>query len=353
MDKLKIITLSDTCFHQRVFLKYRKGKRNPFWLPLMIFYKNRGSVLFQRINTEILLRFNHHDRRSSSVIVKGVQDMRRLISWFRDENPLPKSRLKPFLLKSIRSMNKILPRIQQETASGLFPIPHNPANTISEVSFIQSVFSRAGRMLPSLTKVVALSSSRTRAVFYPQAAYNLSLPDGATNRQRLSSGNFVQILKPQIYTILSQDKSLLNNKSLFNINKNSYIKTSQNWTISNKPFIKHYQYNPGSDFAVPVTSRRRPLFNSSDEPRYPLGNKALSGFSNEIFFRNQRKIEQEFEEIKKVMVETKEAVTERPVATSSLNDTDIKKHLDINRISDQVYQNIERRIRIERGRRGI
>lgn len=353
MDKLKTITLADTCFHQRVLLKYRKGKRNPFWLPLMIFYKNRGSVLSQRINTEILLRFYHHDQRSSSVIIKGVQDMRRLISWFRDEKPLPQSMLKPVLLKSFRSMNRILPGIQQETASRLFPISHNPANTISEVSFIQSVFSRAGGMLPSLTKVVVQSSSRTRAVFYPQAAYNLSLPDGATNRQRLSSGNFVQILKPQIYTILSQDKSLLNNKSLFNINKDSYIKTSQNWTISNKPFIKHYQHNSGSDFAIPVTSRKRPLFNSSDEPLYPLGKKALSGFSNEIFFRNQRKIEQELEEIKEVMVETNEAVAERPIATNSLNDTDVKKHIDIDRISDQVYQNIERRIRIERERRGL
>lgn len=279
--------------------------------------------------------------------------MRRVVSWFRDEKLLPQSMLKPVLLKSIRSMDRILPGIQQETASRLFPIPHNPANTISEVSFLQSVLSRTGKMLPSLSKAVAQSSSKTRAAFYPQAAHNLSLPDGASNRQRLSSGNFVQILKPQIYTILSQDNSLLNNRSLFNINKDPYIRTFQNWTISNKPFIKHYQYNSGSDFAIPVTSRRRPLFNSSDEPLYPLRKKTLSGFSsNEIFFRNQRKIEQEFEEIKKVMVETKEAVAERPVATRSI-DTDIKKHLDINRISDQVYQNIERRIRIERDLRGM
>ncbi len=352
MDKLKTITLSDTCFHQRVLQKYRNVKRNPFRLPLMIFYKNRGYVLSQRINTEILLRFYHHDQRSSSVIIKEVQDMRRLISWFGDQKTRPQSMLKPVFLKSIRSMNKILPGIQQETASRLFPIAHNPVNTISEVSFIQSVLSRTGKMLPSLTKAVSQSSSKTRAAFYPQAAYNLSLPDGATNRQRLSPGNFVQILKPQIYTILSQENSLLNNKSLFNINKVSYIKTFQDWTISNKPFIKHYQYNSGSDFAVPVTSRRRPLFNSSDETLYPLGKKALPGFSNEIFFRNQQKIEQEFEEIKKIMVETKEWVAGRPVATHSI-DTDKKKHLDINHISDQVYQNIERRIRIERDRRGV
>jgi Icc-related predicted phosphoesterase len=99
--------------------------------------------------------------------------------------------------------------------------------------------------------------------------------------------------------------------------------------VVNKP----YHYNFGVD-TVNITKRRTGLKTG-----------------NEIFyFHNQRKIEQEVEEIKRIVVETKEVMKERPI---SLRDMGIKQHLDINRLSDQVYQNIEQRIRIERERRGL
>jgi hypothetical protein len=72
-----------------------------------------------------------------------------------------------------------------------------------------------------------------------------------------------------------------------------------------------------------------------------------------LCFQNQRKIEQTVEEIKKIAVETKEKMAGKSASAHSLSEMDIKKHLDINRISDRVYQNIERRIRIERERRGM
>lgn len=76
--------------------------------------------------------------------------------------------------------------------------------------------------------------------------------------------------------------------------------------------------------------------------------------SESLYFHNQRnKIEQEVEDIRRVVVETKEAVEEKKHHSPKDMSMAIKQHLDINRISDQVYQNIERRIRIERERRGM
>lgn len=76
--------------------------------------------------------------------------------------------------------------------------------------------------------------------------------------------------------------------------------------------------------------------------------------SESLYFHNQRnKIEQEVEDIRRVVVETKEAVEEKNHHSPKDMSMAIKQHLDINRISDQVYQNIERRIRIERERRGL
>lgn len=82
--------------------------------------------------------------------------------------------------------------------------------------------------------------------------------------------------------------------------------------------------------------------------------KILSATSDELYFHKQRTITEEIRKIRQTMIETKEIVTEnRPSSPSS---TEIEKviaqHLDMHRISDQVYQTIERRIRMERERRG-
>ena len=89
---------------------------------------------------------------------------------------------------------------------------------------------------------------------------------------------------------------------------------------------------------------------------YPLTDRRrapLKMGGEDFYFRNQQKIEQEVEEIKKIIIETKESVSEKSATTHFFKETDIKLPLDINRLSDQVYQNIERRIRIERERRGL
>ncbi|HWP92879.1 MAG TPA: hypothetical protein VNN20_11870 [Thermodesulfobacteriota bacterium] len=75
--------------------------------------------------------------------------------------------------------------------------------------------------------------------------------------------------------------------------------------------------------------------------------------SENFYFHMRQNIEQEVEEIKKIVVETKEAVAVNSKSTNYPGEMDIKRHLDINRISDQVYQNIERRVRMERERRGL
>ncbi|NTU41451.1 MAG: hypothetical protein HGA78_00045 [Nitrospirales bacterium] len=76
----------------------------------------------------------------------------------------------------------------------------------------------------------------------------------------------------------------------------------------------------------------------------------------ELYFSSRRNIGREVDEIKKIIVETKETLRE---STMPGNSTEahmvkaIKQHLDIERISHQVYQNLERRIRTERERRGF
>lgn len=79
-------------------------------------------------------------------------------------------------------------------------------------------------------------------------------------------------------------------------------------------------------------------------------NKTARG---DLYFHDQGWTEREIKELRKMVEETKEAVKETNHHSHEEFDAVIKQHLDINRISDQVYRNIERRIRTERERRGL
>ncbi|HEY9206923.1 MAG TPA: hypothetical protein VIO58_13505 [Candidatus Methanoperedens sp.] len=92
---------------------------------------------------------------------------------------------------------------------------------------------------------------------------------------------------------------------------------------------------------------------------FPDSSKSLAGkkgtsfmIKNENYvFNKTSRINQEVEELKKTVIETKKILAEKPIPPPSKNS--VKSNIDINRIADQVYLNIERRIRLERERKGI
>jgi hypothetical protein len=112
----------------------------------------------------------------------------------------------------------------------------------------------------------------------------------------------------------------------------------QNEFTFSKPVIKNIDYAPGSDTLNSLYNKRRTSFNVKNE---------------NFIFHKTRKIEKEMDDLKKIVVETKKAVAEKSASINLTNNNNVKSRFDINRIADQVYQNIERRIRIEREGRGI
>jgi predicted component of type VI protein secretion system len=80
---------------------------------------------------------------------------------------------------------------------------------------------------------------------------------------------------------------------------------------------------------------------------------AVSTEGRLLYFNDQQNIERKIEEVKKIAIDTREAVQERSASLHASGNTDFKKHLDVHRLSDQVYQNIEQRIRMEKERRGL
>ncbi|HSE42652.1 MAG TPA: hypothetical protein VLH08_17925, partial [Acidobacteriota bacterium] len=81
--------------------------------------------------------------------------------------------------------------------------------------------------------------------------------------------------------------------------------------------------------------------------------RELVPFKQDLYFQTTRLLDKHVEEIRRTVMETKEVVIENSRTTSSANTTATKAYLNVDQISDQVYQNLERRIRTERERRGM
>ena len=333
MHELKTITVSDSDFYKKVIDKYQKGKRNPFRFPMMIFYKHAGRVLSQKINIDILLQLYLHNRNIfSSLVVKSVQNMEQLFSWFRTEKLIPQFITKTSLLRSLYSLSKMFTLIRHETTSGLLRAAQMAVNSLSFVRARPETPGGYDRVSKSETSSFSQGQGNQEIVRRPPLGMLHSQFRRLMQRLRGSKGNiggYPPVLEHKSPAILPQANFFQNKSS---------NETFQNWTTVNKPLIKHYHYNFGSNAVNSIAAHGKTSFEAGNE---------------DFYFNNQPKIEQEFKEIKKIVAETKEAVAERFSTTRSPVDIDIKRHLDMGRLTDQVYQMLERKIEIERERRGL
>lgn len=116
------------------------------------------------------------------------------------------------------------------------------------------------------------------------------------------------------------------------------------------------QKSPAAD--QPLSERKLPASWASRRPASApsglfLKKSETASPASELVFTRQRNIESEIEELKKVVTQVGQQKSEALPASSSAIQTEIRKQIDLERISDQVYRTIERRIRQERERRGV
>ncbi len=282
-------TLSDSYFYRSIVGKHQRGQRNPYKFPMMIFYKNAGSIL-RKICLTILLK-PHFDIRNNlfSLFLKSFQNMKLLFSWFATEKFISSP------LKSILNLNEAL---RYETVLRLLRVVNTPAS-------IGAVHSQPLNYLQIIkTQTRAMGNSPT---------------SGGAGKYTPAQSVF-EHKSPGIFSRFS-----------FLPKNNETIKS---WMQINKPHMRNIE----SSASDSMTFQRRAVLHENSE---------------DFYFHKRQNIEREVEEIKRVIVETKEAVVEKSQPVNFPNEMDMKRHLDINRISDHVYQNIERRIRMERERRGM
>lgn len=126
--------------------------------------------------------------------------------------------------------------------------------------------------------------------------------------------------------------------------------------LADKAWVRHARHGSGAaSLVLPENSPRMPLLATPPSSTPGMLRKQVkpSPAGAELVFNRQRQTEFELEELKKVVVQAREKAAERAPSSALPLEAEIKKQIDVERITDQVYRNIERRIRREREMRGV
>lgn len=243
----------------------------------------------------------------------------------------------------LRKINlKILVKSYFDNRSNLFSLFFK---SFQNMKSLLSWFRTEKSIPPTLKTILKLNEAlRYERVLGLPSLVNIPMNIGGIHLQPLN-----HFIKTQTWTIensptsgsagnYSLAQSVLEHKSPVILHRANFLPNNNETIKFSMPLNKPFKGNKESNASDSVISWKRTVFDKDIE---------------DFYFHRRQNIEQEVEEIKRIVVETKEAVVEKSTSTNYPGEMDVKRNFDINRISDQVYQNIERRVRMERERRGL
>lgn len=349
MDKLKNISRSDLHFYKKVMSKYQKGKKNLLYLPVMIFRKNMSYVLSQIINAKFKLQLHFLNQSLLfSLITKNIQGMKAL---FKVKRPILQLLREPDLLRNFKSgHNKF--QMQYEAISVL--LKFLSYDTYVKITTTHLRWIKNG----DLSK-----QNETPWKYYSVLEHKSS---AIVSKSDITLANTIYMKKPQIWRIWLSDKTLKagqfssNQKNIKEFHsvlelKSSLILSKSNILLTNKIPLHTSRYlfnniyqNVGA-FINHVNRYNHGVYVSNFVP-LPKGH--LLKETDGLYFRENRKIEQAIELVKKIAEETKETVLRNSANSYSPEKADLHRQPDIHRISEQVYKMIDHKLKIEKERRG-
>jgi hypothetical protein len=356
------IILSGSNFFRKIMDKYRIRNIISFRFPSMILFKYKQNFSMQKINVDIFIQvlINNRNITSSIFFSKKVENIKKVFSRW-SEKTLQTLIIKSASLKISRIENR------QSIVNTIISRVHASHQTLDKkffgISSIQPAFSnvknttfiRNASLYPLFSSSCTISHSQmNRTVSRSDKTLNYTILNHNYHMQitKISgkSGNsmtrtedhdisiqtnqwqYQNIHENSIAVILPSFFSLHNNRTQA-LEKDIFNRNFQNYTSISYRTLK---YHTNLGYAPDNSSKKK------------ITPDML------LYFDTHRNRE-EIEEIKRTVSEINKSVIRASVETSGSGNMDvaIKHHLDLNRISDQVYQNIERRIRTERERRGL
>jgi hypothetical protein len=395
----KKMAVTDLSFNHKILAKYRMGRRNPFWLPMMIFYKSAEPFFLNQRLIQGWLPLSLYTKHFFFLLLKSIQDGHGLPLGTTVEKITPGSFLgrvtpllekvlfwiqrgskprDPFYLPWLKRIESVLSsewmpdRISLLLGSPTSPpmmrtlhppligkgidlrtgsdsrmdkwIRPQPEKVFSGNSGLNRKMSRPlpksepvyeGIPLSPGDKMVALSGVGSRIPpvtigFYPSLIRNwVPLKEGHDSRTEVtrSQSQRRRSRLPDQFFIETSPTNRVYEKHSFPLALMESLSQAQ-------IHIPSHRRKQTSDTAI---SERRTGY-GADERDY--------------FFRRQG-LHPEIESLKKSVAMTQKALEERERRRSSSDEMEIMRHINIHHLADQVYRSIERRITIDRERRGI
>jgi len=317
-----------SAFSKKILEKYRKGQAGAFRFPAMIFHRHSiyfSTRLFNMDPTlNIPLRIDMNFQKIENIIradlfftLSGTKRQRASISLAKQIfSNTDKRVFKTFSVKNSATVvsegtsNLLLGHIFQKTGisvrSYVDSLFHRKSYTPTEYS--RQLFETLLKKFSTttLSKKGIASSVNTEA-----EVLHLSLPEPA------QSGN--------LFKKYSKGKDRLAIQSR--------MKGMPSSAIFSNSFM------PEGESAAYESAK-------TELAEHPAGGEAL-------YFFKQRQIEKVLDEVRRIVTKSREAVIKKTAYAKASEKAESDPLLDLERLTEQVYRNIERRIRSERERKGL
>ncbi len=305
--RIKQIAVSDVVFHQKIIDKYMGDIGKIYKFPMLIFYNSPNNVLFQKNNLHILLGL--HSNRYLQIIKSALRP------WIVLKEPDKINHFKQLLLYNTTSRSGIHEEVNNK-------VLYSDSFVRSILSFNKVALFNSQTLDKFSYKAVVNQQLHNvmKIIHYIRRSYINTKDNTGSYPSTINKNQF--LFENELNILLSKKNLLSNNKVILNNNK--------------RLFYTRYIKQPDVNVFFP---RHPQIF--------------LNAKNKDFVFHSSQDIEYEVNQIKNSIVEIQKTVAEKTLPVYSSINNDHEQYIDMNRISDQVFQMIDRKIKIESERRGI
>jgi len=335
-----MLTLSDPEFHTRIMHKYRSGKRKYIVFPALVYNQlPRWLITFHnKLHVTVQLR-----QMFQGFAYKPVPEALAL----KDNRYYVKGSAISFTKKIFQWIPVATKETKNIFISNVMGLPSRKAipSTLNDPGLFNPFF-----FSTVLNRNILNAGKRAR----PKDIKNNAFQNPDKWKSHLVSGNKMYLLSDISNSDLTDIGSsgwkknlLIPSLSLSDVNRNMQVHPAHKY----KPVL------PDSKNVLRINRAQNSVV--SNEAIVPLNIQAsdVSGAGKELVFHAppdiEQLIDQKLGELKSSMNPTEETIMAQSAMQYSKIETDLKRQFNIDQISEQVYRQIDHRLKIECERRGI
>ncbi|MDY9927098.1 hypothetical protein [Methanosarcina sp.] len=329
--------VSNPCFHSKIIEKYSPGKKKSFSFPFLLFRKGAGEKYIQENRLSFPIYFQ---------VLKYLVSPETISREFAERKAIASNQpLKPILLKE-REILRLYENVPKN--KNFYPV----SGSLTDVNLVNIVRKKTPEEnFPHSSIVSRLVES---SVFRPYVSHHgkRSLkPASQTYLGNKTAGESLKIPFPSRKRISKLKRASMESVASGTILPDKNLVYGDASALNFTPLSK-LKVNLKPLFIMPSD----PAFNSGFILNSSSGKESYNQVS-ELIFNNtgslSQELEREMKTIKEELAQAEKAARTNYSSIFSKMEEELKRNLEINRISDQVIQQITMKLKIEKDRRGL